>query len=197
MIEDDFTLASALGSSGGQVPGLNLAPALAAVTAASGGSVMPGPAGEAIAAALQSAFSIDLGRVLVEGWTKTEAVKRALEATKKDAAAEALVPLATHRMSTRQAPSVDLMPEGLPTINLPFELELAMILSGIELTIKGGKVVNIASGTLTGEAIIRFKLVEILKKTLKPFNLVGRKPMQPSQEQHDVAAAERVSQDTN
>jgi hypothetical protein len=152
-------------------------------------TLLKGGLGKAVTQGLSQALNIDLGALLSESWTTLDNVRAALAATKGDPEAVAAVPLATHRISSRHAPTVSLILAGQPAIDLPFTVDCVLKIDSAELMIRNGAIVHLASGALSAQATIRFADKTVLDRSSPRIDLPGRLRFKAAAAPPDEAAA--------
>jgi methylglyoxal synthase len=172
MTSNTYNLGSLFGGANGASPQFDLSGVTAGVAAATGQDA--GPVTDAVTSGLNQALTLELGDVLGKAWGGAAQVKAAIAATKKNAEAVAFVPLAPHRIATTHKPNVELLMAGAKISSLPFNVVLAMDLRGVELEVRGGRIVATRSGVMVGEGSILFSGAPILKAQTPSLPLPGK-----------------------
>lgn len=192
MTSNTYSLGSLFGGPNGAAPQFDLGGIAATVAATTGQDA--GPVTDAVTSGLNQALTLELGDVLGKAWGGAAQVKAALAATKKDAEAVAFVPLAPHRIATTHKPNVELLMAGAKISTLPFNVVFAMDLKGVELEVRGGKIVATRSGVMVGEASILFSGSPILKAQTPSMPLPGK--LKFADKQKPAAEASKVDVNT-
>ena len=115
-------------------------------------------------------LDIDLVDALVSGWKKYGALSSAAEATLWTPGEEQVVEIATHRVSSTHAPSVDLVVDGINVGSIDFEIELSAVVHAMCAVVSGGKLVAFRSGRIELSATLSCEGVEMksIRRELDP-----------------------------
>ena len=135
-----------------------------------------------LAGGMLAALDVKLGDIFRSGWAKLNEVRDAIEATKKPGAKHQIVPLLRHEIHSTHEPGVDVHFGEKHLGRLILELDLALVLEGIRLVIKGGSILEISSGSFSSTGKMQIKgtgymasaKAEIIKKNTEPVELTGR-----------------------
>jgi hypothetical protein len=114
-------------------------------------------------------LDMDLVDVLVSGWKKYGALFSAAEETMWSPDEELWVDLATHRITSTHAPSVELVLDGVTVGSIDFEIELGAEIQALRAVVRGGKLTAIRSGHIEMSARLSCEGVE-LKSVTREFD---------------------------
>jgi hypothetical protein len=108
-------------------------------------------------------LDLDLVDVLVSGWQKYDALSLAAEETLLSPGQEHVIDLATHRITSTHAPSVELVVDGVPApiASIDFEIDLAAVIQALRAVVSGGKLTAIRSGDVELSAKLSCEGVEL------------------------------------
>ena len=106
-------------------------------------------------------LDIDLVDVLVSGWKKYGALSAAAEATLWTPGEEQVVEVATHRVGSTHAPSVELVVDGINVGSIDFEIELSAVVHALCAVVSGGKLMAFRSGRIELSATLSCEGVEM------------------------------------
>ena len=87
---------------------------------------------------LTKLLDIDGVAVLVGAWNKARELRKYRDPVKYPPEDVVVVPLTKHKVESKHRPYLDLSVDGRPVGRLHFDVDLALTLEGVELTIQGG-----------------------------------------------------------
>jgi hypothetical protein len=99
-----------------------------------------------IATVADGLFNLDLGDVLLAGWSKYSELTKAAERTLASPGSKEVVVLATHRVVSTHHPSVDLLVDGVKAHTFVFELKVVFDLNGVTAVLCQGDLVALQCG---------------------------------------------------
>jgi hypothetical protein len=129
--------------------------------------------GGAFASAIEEMLSPELGEVLASSWSRVAALADALERTRTGDVVM-FVPLATHKVTSKHLPTVDLVCAGKAVASLPFDIALSLDLQGLELEVRRGAIAGVRSGKASGQAALGLSGKTFLQKSTPSLDLPGR-----------------------
>jgi len=118
-------------------------------------------------------FDVDVGWLLVTGWSKYQELRKYADATKYPPDETNLVPLGTHTLHLSYSPYVEILYNGQPFGKLAFDVILSFELEGFVLTIQNGKIKKIHTGSCKGKGKIEYKDHTLGEKALTRISLPG------------------------
>lgn len=134
------------------------------------------PAGQGLAQAIESAldqaFDVSLADILIASWEQADALTSALTSGAADEVV--VLPLLDHTVASTHSPTIDLFCGAKRLAELPLEIELNLKLAGVALELKGGKVVGVRSGDISGHGACTVGGVALCEKETAPMALPGR-----------------------
>jgi hypothetical protein len=116
-------------------------------------------AGRQVAGVAHGLIDLDLGGMVVAGWRKEGELAAAAERTAADPDSSEVVELASHRISSRHRPYVELLINDVHMATVSLELDIEFLVKTLVATVRGGQVVSLhsgsceATGTLAAEGI--------------------------------------------
>jgi len=131
-------------------------------------------AAAALDEALAAAFHVHIGELLHKSWSKLDAFRQAVAEGSRDKDHVAVIPLLEHEIATTHTPSLELLYGGKRIARVPLEIELNLLLNGVALELKGGKLSGLRSGHCAGEGAVCIGGVSVLSQETPPIHLPGR-----------------------
>ena len=110
--------------------------------------------GREIAKVVDGVLELDVVDVLVGGWRRHRILKEAARRTLTATDAEEIIDLATHRITLKHEPHVDVMLDGAPVARVAFALEVTADVKGFVATVERGRLVAFDAG----RCLVRGKL---------------------------------------
>lgn len=93
-----------------------------------------------------SLLDMDLGDILVSGWSKYSALTESARRTLAVPASEEVVVLARHRITCTYHPRVDLLIDGTRLNSFEFELTFRFMVTGLSAVVRSGDLVALRGG---------------------------------------------------
>ena len=106
----------------------------------------------ALITAIGALLDIPLQDILVEAWNKGELFKKYTDPEHYDPDKEVTLVLKKHEVESTHKPRIDVELNGVTIHSIDFELGVKLGLEGIVLDLRGGRVVDVRSGTIQGHA---------------------------------------------
>ena len=121
-------------------------------------------------------LEIKIADIMICAWKK-EGILNKYVGTQKYAPEEVvMIPLLKHTVKSVHKPYIEVLVNDEPVGKINFTVDLALILEGITLKVKGGRIVEILTGSCIGRGTIKCEDVVILEKKTKSFRLPGSIP---------------------
>jgi hypothetical protein len=120
--------------------------------------------------ALDAALGIPLAGLLARSWSQADELRQALA----DAEAEAVIPLLEHTIATTHTPSLELYFGRKRLAQLPLQIELNLVLAGVALELKGGRIAGLSAGECSGQGAVTVGGVSVLEQSTPAIPLPGR-----------------------
>ena len=95
-------------------------------------------------------LDVDLGAVLVGAWRRYADLRLAGRRTAAAPGTEEILALATHRVTSTHAPSVDLRLDGKRLHTFHFRLDAVLDITGVAAVVRGGRLVRLQGGQCDG-----------------------------------------------
>jgi hypothetical protein len=118
-------------------------------TALAGRTLTPGARrtlGREIADAVTTLLDIDLGDVVLDGWTGLRELRAAARRSRDTSGQPEEVPLATHQITSTHHPAVELHADGVTLGSLTFDLEISLELRGVMAVVRDGALIGVRGG---------------------------------------------------
>ena len=115
---------------------------------------------EQLAAAIGPLLEIDLGDVLVRGWTKQREVTDAARRTLQAPGTSETVYLVAHQITSTHQPLVELLIDDTRLHTFTFDLAVTIDLAGAALTIRAGRLLDTRFGRAAVTAELRLEHME-------------------------------------
>jgi hypothetical protein len=106
-------------------------------------------------------LDLDLGDLVAAGWRKEGELAAAAERTAADPGSTEVVELASHRISSRHHPVVDLLVNDVHMATIGFELDIEFLIRTLVATVRGGHIVSLHSGTCEATATLAAEGVQV------------------------------------
>ncbi|MBD0741416.1 hypothetical protein [Streptomyces sp. CBMA152] len=133
-----------------------------------GGHGLTSPASRAVegelATVLNGFLDLDLVSLLAMGWNRYQALREAARRTRRYPASEEVVALATHRITSRHHPSVDLLVDGAPAATVGVDLIVVFKISGLIAVVRDGLLVAVRSGQCAVEVKLAVRDIEVASR---------------------------------
>jgi hypothetical protein len=89
---------------------------------------------------------VKVADVLVGAWKTHRTLRKFADPVKYPPGTTSTVPLATHKVSVKQSPAIEILVDGQPQGKIPFGLELELTVDAGVLTIRGGRILRMGAG---------------------------------------------------
>jgi hypothetical protein len=123
-------------------------------------------------------FDVSLPDILVSSWKKVIDLQKLLDESRKSPGETMYLELAQHTISTEHHPSIEIRIKNIPLPKrIEFVVQLTLTLKGFVLTIQGGKVTEVRTGSCEGKGTIAFERLTIAEKKLEPIVFPGVIPI--------------------
>jgi hypothetical protein len=109
----------------------------------------------------------DLASLLGAAWRKHSKLRDAARRTVASPGTEEQVVLATHRMSSVQEPSVDLILDGVLITTIDLALQVSFEIRGLLGTVREGKLVGLEAGSCSAEGSLEVEGVEVARRGME------------------------------
>lgn len=105
-----------------------------------------GAVGSQIATVAQGLLDLDVGEIVTEGWRRMEDLVEAAKRSLATPGSSEVVDLATHSVSSKHSPKVEMLVNDVVIAKVELELSLELVLKSVVATIRGGRLVEVHSG---------------------------------------------------
>jgi hypothetical protein len=104
---------------------------------------------------LGTLLDIDGVDILIGAWNKARELRKYRDVTKYPPDDVVVVPLAKHKIDSTHRPWLELSVDGRGIGRLHFDVDLALTLEGVELTIQAGRIRKIKTGRALGTGTLK------------------------------------------
>lgn len=118
-------------------------------------------------------FDVDLGWLLVTGWSKYQELREYADPKKYPPDESKLVPLGKHTLNVAYSPYLEVLYNGQPFGKLAFDVTLSFELEGFVLTIQNGRIKRVHTGNCKAKGKIEYKDYKLAEKALTQVSLPG------------------------
>lgn len=118
-------------------------------------------------------LDIGIPDVMVRAWNKSGILKKCLDRKSYDPNETVLVPLAEQTIKSTHRPYVEILVNERRVGKIDFEIDVALVVSGIILKIQDAKVKQIVMGTAKGKGTIKCSGLIIIDRKLKTLQMPG------------------------
>lgn len=141
-------------------------------------SLIPGALRQAAAASLIDAsiavLSSPIADVLGDAWTKARELHAFKDTSKYPPGQVSEYTIATHDISLKRNPVIDLMLDGAPTgLQLEFELKISLVVLSAMLRIQDGRVIGARVGDFQGAGSYSCGTAKLIERKTSAFKLPG------------------------
>jgi hypothetical protein len=105
--------------------------------------------------ALGKLLDVDGTDVLIGAWNKARELRKYRDTAKYPPEDVVIVPLAKHKIESKHRPYLEVSVDGHGMGRLHFDVDLALTLEGVELTIQGGRIRKIRTGRTVGTGTLK------------------------------------------
>lgn len=106
---------------------------------------------ERVGGVLHKLLDIDLGGLVLDGWSGRTELADAVGRT-RTGRAEVPVSMSDHRITSTHQPAVDVLAGGLAVTALRFDLVVTLYLRGVQAVVRSGLLVSVRRGQLLADA---------------------------------------------
>lgn len=121
------------------------------------------------------AMDIEIGDILVWGWRKQREILQYRNKENPPGGSHK-VPLIEHTLVSKHSPTIQPVINEAPIAKLKFDITLKLKMKGITLVIRDGKIMEVTTGTCTGNGSMAYAGFTILEKKTAPYSLPGLIP---------------------
>ena len=126
-----------------------------------------------IAKKVPDLLRIDVGKVLVGGWKKSEELRRYADPEQYRPDETILVELIEHSIRSSHAPHLDFLIRDTQVSRIDFELDMKIDVDGAVLTIRDGKIWALSVGACVASGELTCEGRSIMKKKSEPLEFPG------------------------
>jgi hypothetical protein len=115
----------------------------------------------------------DIPGILAAAWNKYRLLRKYLDRDKYPPDKTVLVSLAEHTVTSEHRPSIEIMINDRLVGRVDFQITASLVFQGLTLKIRGGRIMEILTGSCTGKGAIRCENCMIFERETAPFPLPG------------------------
>ena len=123
--------------------------------------------------AARGLLDIELSDVVVGAWSKYQELRQYRDTKRYPADETVLAPLATHRIKSSHKPYLELLIGDQPAARIEFQLDVELLLEGVVLKIRDGRIWDVKSGTCRCAGKFSCAGVALIEKKTKRFSFRG------------------------
>jgi hypothetical protein len=113
--------------------------------------------------------------IIGKAWAKFKEIQEYTDEEKYPPETPSLVPLFERTVTAEFQPHIEIKFKNVPLpMKINFDIELSLVIKGVNLQIQGGKIAGIRGGSCMGSGVIKWKGIKIVSKETPEFNLPGR-----------------------
>lgn len=112
--------------------------------------------------------------IVVRAWNENKLFERFLNPDEYDPNETFQVSLKKHTIRSKHQPHIDVTLNGKLLGRIDFQIELALTLEGVILTIRGGRVHEVQLGKAQGSGTLKCENLILLKRSSGPVELPGK-----------------------
>ena len=109
-------------------------------------------------------LDIKLADIMISAWTQGQILHKYADSQKHSPDEIVMVPLVEHAIKSTHRPYVEVLINEKPVGKINFKIELTLMLKGMTLKMKAGKVTEILTGSCMGKGTIECESMLILEK---------------------------------
>jgi hypothetical protein len=125
----------------------------------------------AIVEKIEELLDIGIPDIMVKAWAKYKTLFKYTDREKYPPDQTVLVPLVEHKIESEHHPHIDIMIDDKPIAKLEFQIDIELMLKGMVLKIRDGKIKDVKMGSCEGKGSIKCGESVILEKEMEPFSL--------------------------
>jgi len=122
-------------------------------------------------------LDIRIADIMVSAWNRYGALRKYTDEKNYAPEKTMLVHLAEHTIKSAHKPYIEILVNEKKVGKVNFEITLALTLKSIVLKIKGGKIMEIETGSCIGKGTIKCENVPIFERKSKEIRLPGSIPL--------------------
>lgn len=116
-------------------------------------------------------LDLDVVELLVDAWKKYEEVEECADQKNGEAA---LVSLVERTLKSEHHPGIEVLVNNHPAGQITFDLDLSLTLQGFVLRIENGRILEVQTGSATGELCLSLAGKQILKRESRSLSFPGK-----------------------
>lgn len=120
---------------------------------------------------LPEMLDISLRDILAGAWNKHKALLKYLDRNQYPPGQTVQVPLAKHVVNSEHRPSINVLVNGAPIGRVEFKVTVTLLLEGIVLSIRDGRIIGATTGKCKGKGAVRCENQLIMEKAPESFPL--------------------------
>ncbi len=124
--------------------------------------------------ALRSALDLPFLDIILKAWGGLEELQAFLDPGPSELDQEVVKPLARHSIQSEHRPRLEVLLDNVPLGEIAVDLVLSAELEGFVLHIKGGRIVEIATGSISAGGTLGIAGKTLLELSSSPYALPGR-----------------------
>jgi hypothetical protein len=115
----------------------------------------------------------DIPGIMAAAWNKYRLLRKYLDRDKYPPDKTVLVSLAEHTVTSEHRPSIEIMINDRLVGKVDFHVTASLVFEGLTLKIRGGRIMEILTGSCTGKGAISCENCMLIERETAPFPLPG------------------------
>ncbi|TMR95096.1 hypothetical protein [Nonomuraea basaltis] len=107
---------------------------------------------------------IDVGMVLLNGWSKYRNLRAAARRTLDEPGTGQMVPIAEHQVVSHHEPYVEVQINGQPMGRVTFGVDLILHVTMLQASVRAGRLMRLTGGDCTASIVCKIQGVEVAKQ---------------------------------
>jgi hypothetical protein len=122
---------------------------------------------------IMEVLNVPVADVMVDAWNKCREIMQYADLKKYPPDKTYMVPLAEHEIPSKFPITLEIYVNNQKVCELIFDVKFSLILGGIILEIKGGRIMKLHSGSFKGKGSIMYQDMVVFDQKTSPFTLPG------------------------
>ena len=128
---------------------------------------------------VRALFPNDITQVFLGAWNNSVTLRQYLDRSAQSPGKESFLQLSEHKIVSNHQPHVALMKDGVEIGKIPFDASIELVLQGVVLRLRDGKVQDVQTGRVKGKAVLKCFGAVILRKEIEQMAIPGTIRIEP------------------
>lgn len=126
-----------------------------------------------LAGHVEKLLEISIGDVLAGAWNTSGTLRTHLEKSANAPGKEFFLQLAEHKITSEHHPYISVMKDGVEVRQVPFEVDLELVLQGAVLRLMDGAIQEVQVGRVKGKGSVKCWGATVVAKEIQPVAIPG------------------------